>query len=85
MPNYRLTIVCRAQVYATVNIDDSNEMKELTKATVKDSAAMKLIAILTLIYLPPTFATVSASYRVTSSEVVRSATDATSFCRVYLA
>ncbi|KAF8550189.1 hypothetical protein OG21DRAFT_1446946 [Imleria badia] len=38
--------------FASVNIDDSKYMKELTIATVRDSAAMKQIAYLTTLFLP---------------------------------
>ncbi|KAH0826404.1 hypothetical protein J3R83DRAFT_5376 [Lanmaoa asiatica] len=43
------------QAFASVNIDDSKYMKELTIATVKDSAAMKQISYLTMIFLPANF------------------------------
>ncbi|KAH7890287.1 hypothetical protein F5I97DRAFT_7352 [Phlebopus sp. FC_14] len=38
--------------FATVNIDDSRHMKRLTQATVRDSAAMKQISYLTMVFLP---------------------------------
>ncbi|EGN97184.1 hypothetical protein SERLA73DRAFT_183829 [Serpula lacrymans var. lacrymans S7.3] len=41
--------------FATVNIDDSKQMKELTKATLRDSTAMKQISYLTMIFLPANF------------------------------
>ncbi|KAF8516402.1 hypothetical protein JB92DRAFT_2267729 [Gautieria morchelliformis] len=43
-------------VFSSVNIEDSKHMQELTKATVRDSAAMKQIAYLTMIFFPATFA-----------------------------
>jgi hypothetical protein len=47
------------QVFATVSIDDNRQMKDLTRATVQDSAAMRLISFLTMIYLPASFVSVS--------------------------
>ncbi|KAF9237252.1 hypothetical protein BU15DRAFT_48954 [Melanogaster broomeanus] len=41
--------------FASVNIADSSQMKELTRATVRDSAAMKQISYLTMIFLPANF------------------------------
>ncbi|KAG6331202.1 hypothetical protein ID866_7885 [Astraeus odoratus] len=41
--------------FATVNISDSRHMKRLTEATVRDSAAMKQISYLTMIFLPANF------------------------------
>ncbi|KIJ63951.1 hypothetical protein HYDPIDRAFT_112438 [Hydnomerulius pinastri MD-312] len=38
--------------FASVNISDSKQMKELTKAAVRDSAAMKQISYLGMIFLP---------------------------------
>jgi hypothetical protein len=43
-----------------VTISDSKAVAELTEAAVKDSAAMKQIAYLTMFFLPPTFVAVSA-------------------------
>ncbi|KDQ58359.1 hypothetical protein JAAARDRAFT_34159 [Jaapia argillacea MUCL 33604] len=42
--------------FATVNIEDSKDMRKLTEATVRDSAAMKQISYLTMIFLPASFA-----------------------------
>jgi Mg2+ and Co2+ transporter CorA len=42
-------------VFSTVNIEDSSQMKKLTQAAVLDSAAMKQVAYLTMIFLPATF------------------------------
>ncbi|KAK0216506.1 hypothetical protein EDD85DRAFT_434173 [Armillaria nabsnona] len=42
-------------VFSNINIDDSKRMKELTEAAVRDSAAMKQIAYLTMIFLPSSF------------------------------
>ncbi|KAG1767127.1 hypothetical protein EDD22DRAFT_950237 [Suillus occidentalis] len=41
--------------FATVNIEDSKHMRDLTEATVRDSGAMKQIAYLTMIFLPASF------------------------------
>lgn len=42
-------------VFSSVNIADSQYMKKMTEAAVRDSAAMKQIAYLTMIFLPATF------------------------------
>ncbi|OAX34434.1 hypothetical protein K503DRAFT_774540 [Rhizopogon vinicolor AM-OR11-026] len=41
--------------FATVNIEDSKQTRELTQATVRDSAAMKQISYLTMVFLPASF------------------------------
>ncbi|KIJ15856.1 hypothetical protein PAXINDRAFT_11434 [Paxillus involutus ATCC 200175] len=41
--------------YASVNIKDSSQMKKLALATVRDSAAMKQISYLTMVFLPAHF------------------------------
>ncbi|KAG1802136.1 uncharacterized protein HD556DRAFT_1304314 [Suillus plorans] len=41
--------------FATVNIEDSRQTSTLTKATLRDSAAMKQISYLTMIFLPASF------------------------------
>ncbi|KAG2130887.1 hypothetical protein DEU56DRAFT_740368, partial [Suillus clintonianus] len=41
--------------FATVNIDDSTQNRRMTEATVRDSAAMKQISYLTMVYLPASF------------------------------
>jgi len=41
--------------FASINIKDSGTMKELSRTTMIDSAAMKQIAYLTMIFLPGTF------------------------------
>lgn len=41
--------------FATVNIEDSKHMRDLTEATVRDSGAMKQISYLTMIFLPASF------------------------------
>ncbi|KAG2076944.1 hypothetical protein BDR04DRAFT_1148648 [Suillus decipiens] len=38
--------------YATVNIEDSRQTHKLTMATLRDSAAMKLISYLSMVFLP---------------------------------
>lgn len=42
-------------VFSTVNIHDSKVMQKMTEAAVRDSAAMKQIAYLTMIFLPASF------------------------------
>ncbi|KIK67895.1 hypothetical protein GYMLUDRAFT_155325 [Collybiopsis luxurians FD-317 M1] len=42
-------------VFSTVNILDSRRMQDLTEAAVRDSAAMKQIAYLSMIFLPASF------------------------------
>ncbi|KAJ3987437.1 hypothetical protein F5890DRAFT_1405153 [Lentinula detonsa] len=42
-------------VFSTVNILDSKRMQDLTEAAVRDSAAMKQIAYLSMIFLPASF------------------------------
>ncbi|KAH7912764.1 hypothetical protein BJ138DRAFT_1112061 [Hygrophoropsis aurantiaca] len=41
--------------FASVNIEDSKHMRRLTEATVRDSAAMRQISYLTMIFLPASF------------------------------
>ncbi|KAG1736667.1 uncharacterized protein EDB91DRAFT_1055551, partial [Suillus paluster] len=41
--------------FASVNLEDSKQTRELTEATVRDSAAMKQISYLTMIFLPASF------------------------------
>jgi hypothetical protein len=41
-------------VFSSVNIADSRMMRDLTEAAVRDSAAMKQIAYLTMVFLPAT-------------------------------
>ncbi|KIY69198.1 hypothetical protein CYLTODRAFT_420913 [Cylindrobasidium torrendii FP15055 ss-10] len=42
-------------VFSSVNIEDSRRMQQLTQAAVRDSAAMKQIAYLTMVFLPASF------------------------------
>jgi len=42
-------------VFSTVNIMDSKQMQKMTRASVRDSAAMKQIAYLSMVFLPATF------------------------------
>ncbi|KAF8997736.1 hypothetical protein BDQ17DRAFT_1544284 [Cyathus striatus] len=42
-------------VFNTVNIDDSGRMRQMTEAAVRDSAGMKQIAYLTMIFLPASY------------------------------
>lgn len=44
---------------ATVSVRDSSVMKTLAAASKQDSSAMKTIALLTMIFLPATFVSVS--------------------------
>ncbi|KAG0699512.1 hypothetical protein DFH29DRAFT_1001932 [Suillus ampliporus] len=41
--------------FASVNIEDSRQTRTLTQATVRDSAAMKQISYLTMVFLPASF------------------------------
>ncbi|KAF8584986.1 hypothetical protein K439DRAFT_1616330 [Ramaria rubella] len=43
-------------VFSSVNIEDSKHMQRLTEAAVRDSAAMKQISYLTMVFLPASFA-----------------------------
>ncbi|KAF9559806.1 hypothetical protein CPC08DRAFT_637387 [Agrocybe pediades] len=42
-------------VFSSVNITDSRYMREMTEAAVRDSAAMKQVAYLTMVFLPASF------------------------------
>ncbi|KAJ6535926.1 hypothetical protein DFH09DRAFT_1179170 [Mycena vulgaris] len=42
--------------FSSVNLEDSKRMQKLTEAAVRDSAAMKQISYLTMIFLPASFA-----------------------------
>jgi len=42
-------------VFSSVNIQDSRQMQQLTAAAVRDSAAMKQISYLTMVFLPASF------------------------------
>ncbi|KAF7343483.1 hypothetical protein MVEN_01781200 [Mycena venus] len=42
-------------VFSSVNIEDSKRMRQLTEAAVRDSAAMKQIAFLSMVFLPASF------------------------------
>ncbi|KAF9239348.1 hypothetical protein BU15DRAFT_88111 [Melanogaster broomeanus] len=44
-----------ALAFATINIDDSKAMQKLAEATMRDSAAMKQISYLTMVFLPASF------------------------------
>ncbi|KAG1883338.1 hypothetical protein F4604DRAFT_1920546 [Suillus subluteus] len=44
-----------ALAFETVNLNDSRETRKLTEATVRDSAAMKQISYLTMVFLPASF------------------------------
>ncbi|KAF8638362.1 hypothetical protein AX16_010509 [Volvariella volvacea WC 439] len=55
MHNKRLKNVMNL-AFSTVAIRDSSQMRQLTENAANDSRAMKQIAILTMIFLPPSFA-----------------------------
>jgi len=55
-------------VFSTVNILDSGRMKEMTEASTRDSAAMKQIAYLSMVFLPATF--VSSIFGMNVQEIV---------------
>ncbi|KAF8809596.1 hypothetical protein BYT27DRAFT_7135830 [Phlegmacium glaucopus] len=44
-----------ALVFSTVNITDSRYMRQMTEAAVRDSAEMKQVAYLTMVFLPASF------------------------------
>ncbi|ESK94948.1 hypothetical protein Moror_13953 [Moniliophthora roreri MCA 2997] len=54
MQDHRLKNVMNL-VFSTVNIQDSSRMQELSEAAVRDSAAMKQIAYLTMVFLPASY------------------------------
>ncbi|KAL0946131.1 hypothetical protein HGRIS_012396 [Hohenbuehelia grisea] len=62
-------------VFSSVNIEDSKRMQRLTEATVRDSAAMKQIAYLTMIFLPASF--VAAAFGMNIRELIPDAKDGT--------
>jgi len=55
-------------VFSSVNIMDSSRMKEMTEASTRDSAAMKQIAYLSMVFLPATF--VSSLFGMNVQEIV---------------
>jgi len=55
-------------ISSTANILDSSRMKEMTEASTRDSAAMKQIAYLSMVFLPPTF--VSSLFGMNVQEIV---------------
>ncbi|KAJ3576809.1 hypothetical protein NP233_g148 [Leucocoprinus birnbaumii] len=64
MQDKRLTNVMQLG-FSTVNIMDSRRMHALTEATVRDSAAMKQIAYLTMVFLPASFVATAFGMNVT--------------------
>lgn len=64
MQDKRLTNVMHLG-FSTVNILDSRRMHALTEATVRDSAAMKQIAYLTMVFLPASFVATAFGMNVT--------------------
>ncbi|KAJ7704297.1 hypothetical protein B0H17DRAFT_1039206 [Mycena rosella] len=55
-------------VFSSVNIGDSKRMQQLTEAAVRDSAAMKQIAYLSMVFLPASF--VAAIFGMNIKEIV---------------
>ncbi|KAG2140510.1 uncharacterized protein EDB93DRAFT_1330099 [Suillus bovinus] len=58
---------------ATVNFVDSRRMQDLTTATVRDSAAMKQISYLTMIFLPASF--IASVFGMNVREIITGATE----------
>ncbi|KIK40570.1 hypothetical protein CY34DRAFT_807098 [Suillus luteus UH-Slu-Lm8-n1] len=58
---------------ATVNFVDSRRMQDLTTATVRDSAAMKQISYLTMIFLPASF--IASVFGMNVREIISGATE----------
>lgn len=58
---------------ATVNFVDSRRMQDLTTATVRDSAAMKQISYLTMIFLPASF--IASVFGMNVREIIGGATE----------
>ncbi|KAF8523160.1 hypothetical protein BU17DRAFT_20807, partial [Hysterangium stoloniferum] len=54
--------------FAKVNIQESGHMKKLTEASLRDSAAMKQIAYLTMVFLPASF--VAAAFGMNIQEII---------------
>ncbi|KAF7760200.1 hypothetical protein Agabi119p4_10876 [Agaricus bisporus var. burnettii] len=66
MQDKRLTNVMQLG-FSSVNIADSRRMHQLTEAAVRDSAAMKQIAYLTMVFLPASF--VATAFGMNVSEI----------------
>ena len=49
----------QSKVFNTVNIEDSKQIREMTSLSIRDNAAMKQIAFLTMLYLPASMLSVS--------------------------
>lgn len=60
-------------VFSSVNINDSKQMAKMTQAAVRDSAAMKQIAYLTMVFLPASF--VATAFGMNISEIVPGTTE----------
>jgi len=54
---------------AELVVEDSNNMLELTQETKKDSTTIRLIAIITMFYLPGTFVAVRYHYGLLESDL----------------
>jgi len=52
--------------FSMVNIEDSKRMQKLTEAAVRDSAAMKQISYLTMVFLPSTFVATAFGMNITT-------------------
>jgi hypothetical protein len=63
-------LIATVQVFSSVNIQDSKRMQRLTEAAVRDSAAMKQIAYLSMIFLPAGFVAVCMHYFPASTSTV---------------
>ncbi|KAH6910723.1 hypothetical protein BKA70DRAFT_1271341 [Coprinopsis sp. MPI-PUGE-AT-0042] len=60
-------------VFSSVNIQDSKQMAKMTQAAVRDSAAMKQIAYLTMVFLPASF--VATAFGMNIKEIVPGTTE----------
>ncbi|KAG1817367.1 hypothetical protein EV424DRAFT_1540458 [Suillus variegatus] len=67
------TINFDVQAKATVNFVDSRRMQDLTTATVRDSASMKQISYLTMIFLPASF--IASVFGMNVREIISGATE----------
>ncbi|KAJ3534834.1 hypothetical protein NMY22_g6750 [Coprinellus aureogranulatus] len=63
--------------FSLVNIEDSRRMAKLTEASVRDSAAMKQIAYLTMVFLPSTFIAAAFGMNIVEINPEESAADMT--------
>jgi hypothetical protein len=54
-----------------VNLEVARDSRRIAQASKRDSSAMKTIALLTMVFLPPTFVAVSAFAVVTFSAIAK--------------